>query len=143
MLNGLHAYHVAMHWSCRSLFQSTTPYLSDTPLTTSDFAIAGASLHVASSALWVPRARPPPLHSPHSLFFLPPCLFSCSCSRQKLWKKHFGQIELTTSGKAMEIVARVLLFFVLVCFLLISICSFLAWDAALVRQNYVGLRQRS
>lgn len=43
----------------------------------------------------------------------------------------------------MEIVARVLLFFVLVCFLLISICSFLAWDAALVQQNYVGLRQRS
>ena len=41
----------------------------------------------------------------------------------------------------MEIVARMLLFLVLVCLLLIALSSFLAWDAALVRQNYVGLKE--
>ena len=110
------------------------PVVSDSPL-------HDASLRVASSSLCSPRSRPSHLHAPHSLFLLPSCLFACSLSRQKLWKKHFGQIELTTSGKAMEIVARMLLFLVLVCLLLIALSSFLAWDAALVRQNYVGLKE--
>ena len=42
----------------------------------------------------------------------------------------------------MEIVARILLFLITNCLLLIAAFTFLAWNAALVRQNYVGLKER-
>lgn len=72
-----------------------------------------------------------------------PILFSFVPPINRVWKRHFGEVGLSSTARTMEIFARLFIWTILCCFLIISVFLEIAWWDAISAQNYVGFSSSS
>lgn len=79
------------------------------------------------------------LTAPILFAYLPPVPSRLPSHAQwrKHWKRTFGEVDLSRLGRAMEIAARVCLFLVITCLLLLSVFAEVEWFFAVVAAEYV------